>query len=136
MFSLLFQKSLRNLNHKQYGLTYIAHLENIDQLLSKAHMANSNQDKIRIKHIVLSRIFHIYPLKALFSYLEYFWKIFNQGQYRLIHNAHLVNFDQSLLNSHIVQSMLTFAMFVANSDRVNLWTMLVNEPYCPFKYST
>ena len=72
MFSLLFQKSLRNLNHKQYGLTYIAHLENIDQLLSKAHMANSDQDKIRIKHIVLSRIFHIYPLKALFSYLEYF----------------------------------------------------------------
>ena len=136
MLFFLFQKSLKNLNHKQYGLTYIVHLENIDQLLSKAHMVNSDQDKIWIKHIALSRIFHIYPLTALFCYLEYFWKTFNQGQYGLIHNAHLVNFGQSLLNSHIVQSMLTFAMFVANSDQANLWTMLVNEPYRPFKYST
>ena len=37
----LFQKSLRNLNHGQYGLTYIVHLGNIDQCLSKPHIANS-----------------------------------------------------------------------------------------------
>ena len=35
-FFFQFQKSLRNLNHRQYGLTYIVYLENIDQFLSKA----------------------------------------------------------------------------------------------------
>ena len=42
----LFQNSLRNLNHGQYDLTYIVHLENIE-LFSKARVGNSNQDKIR-----------------------------------------------------------------------------------------
>ena len=46
---LLFQKSLRNLNHRQYSLTYIVHLENIDQFLSKAHIANGDQEKIWIE---------------------------------------------------------------------------------------
>ena len=45
----LFQKSLRNLNHGQYGLTYIAHLGNTDQFLSKAHIGNSDQDKIQFE---------------------------------------------------------------------------------------
>ena len=39
----LFQKSSKNLNLGQYGLTHIFHLENIGQFLSKAH---SDQDKI------------------------------------------------------------------------------------------
>ena len=42
----LFQKSLRNLNHRQYGLAYIAYLENIDHFLLEAHIGNSDQDKI------------------------------------------------------------------------------------------
>ena len=49
MFFFLFQKSLRNLNHEQYGFTYIVHLENIDQFLSKAHIGNLDQDKIRFE---------------------------------------------------------------------------------------
>ena len=40
-----FEKSLRNLNHGQYGLIYILHLGNTDQFLSKAHITNSGQDK-------------------------------------------------------------------------------------------
>ena len=88
-----------------------------------------------MKHIALSRVLHIFPSKALFCELKYFWKIFNQGQYRLIHNVQIVNFDQSLTKSNI-QSMLTFVMFVVNSDQANVWTMLVNQPYCPFKDST
>ena len=51
------------------------------------------------------------------------WNIFNQGQYGLIHNVHLVNFDQSLPNSHIVWSMLTFAMFVA----ILMWSKCLNH---------
>ena len=38
-------KVLRNLNHGQYCLTNIVHLESIDQFLSKAQIANSNQGK-------------------------------------------------------------------------------------------
>ena len=49
MLFFLIQKSLRNLNHGQYGLTYIVHLENIDQFLSNAHIGNSDQDKIRFE---------------------------------------------------------------------------------------
>ena len=49
MLIFLFQKSLRNLNHGQYGLTYIIHLENTDQFLSEAHIGNSDQDKIRFE---------------------------------------------------------------------------------------
>ena len=49
MLIFLFQNSLRNLNHGQYGLTYIAHLENTDQFLSEAHIGNSGQDKIRFE---------------------------------------------------------------------------------------
>ena len=49
MLSFLFKKSLRNLNHGQYGLIYIVHLENIDQFLSKAHTGNLDQDKIRLE---------------------------------------------------------------------------------------
>ena len=63
----LFQKSLENLNHGQYGLTYIVHLKNIDQFLSKAHIGNSDQHKLWFEPY--------YPLKALFCYLKYFWKI-------------------------------------------------------------
>ena len=48
MFFFYF-KSLRNLNHRQYGLTYTVHLENIDQFLSKAHVANSDRDKMQIE---------------------------------------------------------------------------------------
>ena len=86
-----------------------------------------------MKHIVHSRILYVLLSKALFCYLKYFWKIFNQGQYELIHNVHLVNFDQPLSKSHIVWSMLTFAMFAANSDQANVWNMLFNEQYYPFK---
>ena len=46
MLFLLFQKSLRKLSHSQYGLTFIVHLENIDQFLSKVHIGNSDQEKI------------------------------------------------------------------------------------------
>ena len=44
-----FQKYLENLNHGQYGLTYIVHLENIDQFLSKSHKGNSDQDKLQFE---------------------------------------------------------------------------------------
>ena len=44
MLFCLFQKSLGNLNNGQYGLTYIVHLEDIDQFLSKPHIGNSDQD--------------------------------------------------------------------------------------------
>ena len=37
------------MNHGQYGLIYIVHLENIDQFLSKAHTGNLDQDKIRLE---------------------------------------------------------------------------------------
>ena len=33
----------------------------------------------------------------------------------------------------MVQSILTFGTSVANSDQANVWTMLVDEPYSPFK---
>ena len=87
----------------RHGLTYIIHLENNDQFLSKAHIANSDQDKIYgLKHIVLSSILHIFPSKALFCYLKYFWNFFSQGQYEWIHNVHLENFGQSLSKSYSV----------------------------------
>ena len=40
---------MRNLNQRQYGLTYISHLENIDQSLSKAHIAKLDQGTIWIE---------------------------------------------------------------------------------------
>ena len=49
MLFFLFQKYLRNLNHEQYGLPYIIHLENIDQFLSKTNIENSDQDKTRFE---------------------------------------------------------------------------------------
>ena len=49
MLFFLFQKSLSNLNHRQYGLTYIVHLESIDQFLSKVHIGSSDQDKIQFE---------------------------------------------------------------------------------------
>ena len=49
MLFFLFQKSLRNLNHGQYGVTYIVHLENIDQFLLKAQIANLGQYKLQIE---------------------------------------------------------------------------------------
>ena len=49
LFFSCVKKSLSNLNHGQYALTYIVHLESIDQLLSKAHIGNADQDKIRFK---------------------------------------------------------------------------------------
>ena len=85
-------------------------------------------------------ILHIFPLKALFCYLKYSWKNFYQGQYSLIHNVHLVNFGQSLSNivqytsvyfsilqSHILQSMLNFTMFLANSDQGTIWTIYMTH---------
>ena len=42
-------KDLRNLKHGQFDLNYIVHLENNDQFLSKAQIANSDQDKIRFE---------------------------------------------------------------------------------------
>ena len=39
-------RNLRNLNHGQFSLNYIVHLENINQFLSKAQIANSDQDQI------------------------------------------------------------------------------------------
>ena len=49
------------MNHGQYGLTYIVYLENIDHFLLKAHIGNSDQDKIRVGpycplHIVWSML--------------------------------------------------------------------------------
>ena len=51
---------------------YYRPLENIDQFLSKAHIADL--DQYGLKHIVLSRILHIciFPSKALFLLLEIF----------------------------------------------------------------
>lgn len=47
-FFLLY-KFLRNFNQRQYGLTYIVNLEDIDQCLSKAHIGNPDQDKIQFE---------------------------------------------------------------------------------------
>ena len=102
MLFFLFQKSVRNLNHGKYGLTYIAHLENIDQCLSKPHITNSDQDKIRIEpYCPFKDSTYIY-IESSFLLLEIFLKNFNQGQYGLIQIVNLVNFDQSLSKSHIV----------------------------------
>ena len=49
MLFFLFQKPLKKLNHSQYGLAFIVHLENIDQFLSKVHISNSDQDEIQIE---------------------------------------------------------------------------------------
>ena len=50
----------------------------------------------------------------------------------LIHIVHLVNFGQSLSKSHIVQSMLNFTMFLANSDKETVRTIRF-DPYCQYK---
>ena len=76
MLSFLFQKSLRNLNHRQYGLTYIIHLENIDQLLSKTHIANSNQDKIQIETYCPFKGYTYISIKSSFLLIEIFLKNF------------------------------------------------------------
>ena len=99
---LLFQKSSRNLYHGEYGLTYIVHLENIDRCLSKPHIANSDQDKIRIEPYCPFKDSTYISIECSFLLLEIFLKKFNWGQYVLIHIVHLVNFDQSLSKSHIV----------------------------------
>ena len=107
--------------------------ENIDQFLSKAHIANSGQDKYRLKHIVLSRILHVFPSKALFCYVNLKKKKkFNQGQYILIHITRLVISGQSLSESHVIQSMLNFTMFLANSDQETI-RIIRFEPYCLYK---
>ena len=85
------------MNHRQFGLNYIIYLENKDQFLSKVQTENSDQDKMRFEPYC--------PFKdsttvSSFLLLEIFLKIFNHGQYGLIHIAHSVNFDQSLSKSH------------------------------------
>ena len=134
MLFFLFQMFLRNLNHRQYGLTYTIHLENTDQFSSKAHIANSDQDKIQIEtHCPFKDSTYI-SIKSpflLYIYLKYFWRISNYRQYRLFH-VNLVNFGQSLLKSHIVWFMLNFTMFLANSDQEAIWTIWC-DPYCPYK---
>ena len=75
-YFFLFQKSLRNLNHRQYGLTYIIHLENIDQLLSKTHIANSNQDKIQIETYCPFKGYTYISIKSSFLLIEIFLKNF------------------------------------------------------------
>ena len=119
MLFFLFQKSLRNLNHKQYGLTYIIHLENIDQFLSKAHIGNSDQDKIWFEPYCPFKDSTQLSIESSFLLLEIFLKNFNQGQYGLIHIVHWVNFDQSLSTFHTVRSMLNFAVLLANSNQEN-----------------
>ena len=84
-----------------------------------------------LKNCIRDSILHIFPSKALYV-LKYFSKIFNWAQYGLIHIVHLVNFDQSLSKSHIVRSMLNFAMFLANSDQEIIRTIRF-DPYCPYK---
>ena len=44
------------MNHRQFGLSYMVHLENNDQFLSKAQIAKSDQDKMWFKPY--------YPLKV------------------------------------------------------------------------
>ena len=118
----LSQKSSRILNHGQYDLTYIIHLENIGQFLSKADSLKDST-YISFKNSFFAKIF---------------FKNFNQRQYGLIYIVHLVNVGQSLSKTHIVWSTLNFAMFVVNSDQAKqmfetYWLKL--EPYCPFKDS-
>ena len=64
--------------------------------------------------------------------LEIFLKNFNQGQYGLIHVAHLVNFDQPLSTLFIVRSVFNFAMFLGNSNQETIRTIWFG-PYCPHK---
>ena len=114
---VLFQKSSRNLNREQYGLTCIVYLVNIGQFLSKAR---SYQDKMWIESYCPLKDSTYISIENSFLLLEIFFKNFNQRQYRLIHIVHVLNFGQSLSKSHIVRSMLNFAMFVANSDQANV----------------
>ena len=86
-----------------------------------------------MKHIVLSRILHIFPSKAPFCYLKYFWKKINLGQYGLLHNdVHLVNFGQSLSKSHIIRFMLNFTIFPATSVQEAIGAIRF-DPYCQYK---
>ena len=79
MFFFLFHKSLRYLNHRQYGLTYIIHLENIYQFLSKAHIANSDQDKIQIEMDCPFNDSTYISIESSFLLLEIFLKKFLSG---------------------------------------------------------
>ena len=87
--------------------------ENIGQFLWKAH---SVQDKIWIAPYCHLKDSTYIAIKNSFLLLEIFLKNFNQ-RHGLIHIVHLVNFGQSLSKSHIVWSMLNFAMFIAKPDQ-------------------
>ena len=76
--------------------------------------------------------FYISFHQKLFLLLEIFLKNFNQGQWRLIHIVHLVNFDQFLSTLHIVWSALNFAMFLANSNHETIQTIWL-DPCCLHK---
>ena len=73
IFFFLFQNTLKNNNHGQYGSTCIVHLGNIDQFLFQAHITNSDQDKIGIESYCSFKVSHIFSSKsAIFCYLKYF----------------------------------------------------------------
>ena len=84
-FFFLFQKPLSSLNHGQYGLFYIFHLESINKFLSKAHIGNSEQDKIQFEPYCPFKDSTYVSIKTSFLLLKIFLKNFNQGQYGLIH---------------------------------------------------
>ena len=73
--------------------------------------------------------FYISFHQKLFLLLE---KGQHRGQYRLIHTAHLVNFDQPLSTLYIVQSTINFEMFLANSNQETIQTIQFDS-YCPHK---
>ena len=50
-------RNLRNLNYGQFSLNYIVHLENINQFLSKAQIANSDQDQIWFEPLFFQRFY-------------------------------------------------------------------------------
>ena len=108
-------------------MTYIVHLENIDQFLSKAHIANSDQDKRIEPYYSFKDSTHI-SIASSFLLLEIFLENFNEGQYGLIHIFHLVK-------SHKVRSMFSFAMFLANSDQETTRTIRF-DPHPPYKVFT
>ena len=60
----------------RHGLTYIIHLENNDQFLSKAHIANSDQDKIWIETYCPFKHSTYISIKSSILLLEIFLKFF------------------------------------------------------------
>ena len=66
------------MNGGQYGLTYIAHLEIIDQF--KAHRANADQQKISTELYSPFKDFTLVFIKRFFLLIEIFLKNFNHGQ--------------------------------------------------------